>query len=176
MDSYEVFERANRLIRHHGTNDPETLARELGIWIYHFSEPTELLGMYTYQWKHRMIFMNPNISDELYRMVLAHEIGHDQRHRALAGVTAMQDFAMFSAPDAANITEYEANAFAAHLLIGEDEMTSLFRSGYDLDGAASMLNVNPNLLLIKLREMNRMGRRFRLPFDPDAKFLKHTAY
>ena len=83
---------------------------------------------------------------------------------------------MFSAPDAANITEYEANAFAAHLLIGEDEMTSLFRSGYDLDGAASMLNVNPNLLLIKLREMNRMGRRFRLPFDPDAKFLKHTAY
>ncbi|MBQ8724400.1 MAG: toxin, partial [Oscillospiraceae bacterium] len=80
MDSYDIYRQAKALIEMHGTKDPVKLARHMGILLYDEEKLTDLLGMYTYRWKHRIIIMNPHINEILYRMVVAHEIGHDQRH------------------------------------------------------------------------------------------------
>ena len=171
MDSYGIYRQAKALIRRHQTADPRRLAEASGIFVRDVPELTRLLGMYTCWMKRRIIFMNPNISDVLYRMVLGHEIGHDRLHRALAGGAGLREFELFDMND---MVEYEANAFNAHLLIDEDEMEGLFRDGYDLAGAAKMLNVNINLLLIKIQEMNRLGMDLKLPYEPDARFFRHT--
>ena len=68
--------------------------------------------------------------------------------------------------------EYEANAFAAHLLLPDEEVLGLLRSGRSLSETASLMNVGPDLLLIKLTEMERLGTDLRLPFEPDGTFLK----
>lgn len=68
--------------------------------------------------------------------------------------------------------EYEANAFAAHLLIDDDELNSYLQRGYDVAQLASAMNTNINLMLIKLNEMNRMGRNYQLPYIPHADFFK----
>ncbi len=171
MDSYEVYRQANRLVMQYGTRDPVKLAKDMGILVYDVPELTNLLGMYTYRWQHRIILMNPNVNEILYRMVLGHEIGHDLRHRKQAGNGGLREFELF---DMTNIMEYEANASNAHILIDECEMADLFREGYDIAGTAQMLNVNINLLLIKMQEMNRLGMHFKLPYHPDATFFKHT--
>ena len=173
IGSHEIHEKARSLTQHFGTNDPIRLAKEMGIKVYDVPTLTELLGMYVCRWKSRIILMNPNINDVLYRMVLAHEIGHDQLHRELAASGDLREFELFNMVD---MTEYEANAYAAHILIDDDEMMELLRNGYDLAQAASSLRVNINLLLIKTQEMRRMGMDLRLPFDPDAKFFRNTRY
>lgn len=171
MDSWRIYEQANSLIRKHRTNNPLIIAESIGILVYDEPELTGLLGMYTYKMKSRIILMNPNINDILYRMVLGHEIGHDQLHRRLAAGDGFREFVLFEMND---MIEYEANAFNAHLLIDEDEMDELFRDGYDLAETAKLLRVNINLLLIKIQEMNKLGMNLKLPFQPDARFFRHT--
>ncbi|MBQ6943709.1 MAG: ImmA/IrrE family metallo-endopeptidase [Ruminococcus sp.] len=173
MDSYGIYRQTNNLIQKHGTRNPIKLAQSMSIQIYDVPEFTDLLGMYTYRWKHRMIFLNPNVNGILYNMVCGHELGHDLLHRHLAGENGLQEFQLF---DMTDITEYEANAVNAHILIDEDEMVELFKQGYDIAQAASVLRVNINLLLIKVQEMNRLGMDFKLPYTPDAQFFRGTKY
>ena len=54
-------------------------------------------------------------------------------------------------------------------------MDSLFRDGYDLAATAKMLNVNINLLLIKIQEMNKLGMDLKMPYQPDARFFRHAS-
>ena len=163
MKYYEIYKQAKNLIQKYGTNDPVRLAKDMGILVYDVQDLKNLLGMYTCRWKHRIILVNPNINRMLYKMVLAHEIGHDQRHRHLAAAGGLKEFELFNMT---NITEYEANASASHIL----------QDGYDIAAAASMLNVNIHLLLIKIQEMNKLGMDLKLPYSPDAGFLGTTKY
>ena len=119
MDSYSVFKQANSLVRQCGTRDPLKIAKEIGINIYYEDAFTDLLGMYTFRWNHRMMFLNPKMDTRLCRMVAAHEIGHDCRHRDLAKDGALQEFVLFNMKDT---TEYEANAFASHILLDSDQV------------------------------------------------------
>lgn len=83
---------------------------------------------------------------------------------------------LFPLFDMTDITEYEANAVNAHILIDEDEMVELFKQGYDIAQAASVLRVNINLLLIEVQEMNWLGMDFKLPYTPDAQFFRGAKY
>ena len=95
--------------------------------------------MYTFRWNHRMMFLNPKMDTRLCRMVAAHEIGHDCRHRDLAKDGALQEFVLFNMKDT---TEYEANAFASHILLDSDQVYSLAREGYDVVQLSQMLGSN----------------------------------
>lgn len=170
MDSYEVFKRANELVRQCGTRDALRIAEELGIWIYYEDAFKDLLGMYTYRWNHRIMLLNPNMDSYLTQMVGAHEVGHDSLHRDLAKAEGLKEFVLFNMR---NNTEYEANAFAAHLLLDNDEVYSLARQGYDVAEISQTLNSHINLVLIKLLEMNKLGYDFRIPCDPDSRFFRN---
>ena len=69
--------------------------------------------------------------------------------------------------------EYEANAFAAHLIIDDDELICNMKEGYDIVQLSSLMGTNINLMLIKLNEMNRMGWNLNLPYLPNSDFLKN---
>jgi len=102
-------------------------------------------------------------------MTCAHELGHILLHRELlSGQVPLLEYELF---DIQNTAEYEANVFAAELLIDEAELSELIGQEADLVAMASSLNVNVNLLLIRLIELRRAGREFRLPFTPDRKFM-----
>ena len=57
-------------------------------------------------------------------------------------------------------TEYEANAFASHILLDNDEVYSLAKEGYDVFTLSQMIGSDVNLLLIKMQEMNKLGYDF----------------
>lgn len=71
-----------------------------------------------------------------------------------------------------NKMEYEANAFAAHLRIDNEQLFDLLGQGYDVVQLFSIMGTNINLMLIKLNELNRMGWRLNLPYVPRSDFLK----
>lgn len=173
MDSYGIYRQTNNLIQKHGTRNSVKLAESMGIIVYDAPDFTDLLGMYTYRWKHRLIILNPNVNETLYNMVCGHEIGHDMLHRKLAGENELREFELFNMN---SLMEYEANAVNAHILIDENEMIEYFKQGFDIAQVAAMLKVNINLLLIKVQEMNRLGMNFKIPYSPDAQFFRGTKY
>lgn len=170
MDSYQLFKRADQLVRQCETRDALRIAEEIGIWIYYGENFKDLLGMYTNQWNHRLMFLNPNIDQYLAQMVAAHELGHDAMHRDKAKCGGMKEFVLFNMKDN---TEYEANAFAAHILLENDAVYSLARQGCDVAEISQALNSHINLVLIKLLEMNKLGYDFRIPCDPDSRFFRN---
>ena len=155
MDSYALFKQADRLVKDCGTRDALQIAEEIGIKVYYEDSFTDLLGMYTFRWNHRLMFLNPNI---------------DARHRDLAKLQGLKEFVLFNMKDN---TEYEANAFGAHILLDNDEVYSLARQGYDVVQIANALGSDINLMLIKLQEMNKLGYNFNLPYNPDSRFFRN---
>lgn len=168
-----ISTKADQLIKRCQTRDALVIAGEIGIYLHSMDNLESLLGMYTCRYRERHILLNAKMDKPLMQMVCAHEIGHDRLHRRLAaGNRALQEFTLF---DMRSETEYEANAFAAHLCIDDDELTELLRTGVDIVQASAVLGVNVNLTLIKLHEWIRMGRQLDLPYLPQADFLRKIA-
>lgn len=169
----EIYKKARKVVRDSQTKDALKIADDLGIYVKHIDGLKELLGMYCYRHKERHILLNSNMDPITAQMVCAHEIGHDVLHRELAKSTSgLQEFVLF---DMKNELEYEANAFAAHIRIPNEELFELIQNGYDVVQAAPAMDVNINLMLIKMYELNRLGFKLDLPYFPKPDFLKELA-
>lgn len=167
MSDY-IYERAARLIRMCETRDPFRVAKESGIYVRFQNDFTRLKGMYTVMKRNRFIFINAGLPERKQRIVCAHELGHDILHRALAADNALREFMLY---DMTSRPEYEANVFAAHLLLDEKEIMRRARGGYDAYQIAAYMNTDINLMLVKMNEMNRQGYKFNLPYVPHGDFL-----
>lgn len=165
--------------------DPECLSRAMGILLLHEpmgDSPNACKGFYLTQSRAQVITVNSCLPDHLQRVILGHELGHAILHRKAtggrsaaanaSGVSAFHDFALF---DASSTLEYEANIFAADLLIEDDDILELSQDGISFFGAADALSVPPELLDFKLRVLKRKGFRV---IDPPilarGDFLKKT--
>ena len=170
MDSELCHKRAREIIRQVGSRNMLRVARELNIKVLYNENFTTQLGMYFSHWRNRFIFLNANLDDIWQNMVLAHEIGHDQLHRDMAKETQMQEFELFRLNSR---TEYEANAFAAHLLMDTDAVYTELKEGCDEFTLARKMNCNINLVLIKLQEMAKLGYDIRPSDTIDSQFFKN---
>lgn len=165
----EIHRKARDVVRRCGTRDTLEIARRLGIYVHQLDNLQDLLGMYTYRYKERHILLNARCEEMVMQMVCGHEIGHDRLHRQLAkGQGPLPEFVLF---DMRSAPEYEANAFAAHLLIDDAVLLEHLRQGCDVTQLAALLGTNINLMLVKLNEMNRMGWQLNLPYVPRGDFL-----
>ena len=168
MNPRNCYELAQQALALSDRRDVHEIADGLGIDVLYEDDYHDLLGMYYANWGHRFIFLNNRLDDIWQRMVLAHEIGHDQLHRDLARAS-LQEFNLFQMN---NRTEYEANAFAAHLLMSSDDVYSRLQEGCDVMTLAKEQNVNINLMLIKLQEMAALGYDLRVSDCGDSHFFR----
>ena len=169
IDSFYIYSKANEIVKQTDTRNPMQIASDTGIMLRYSDELDQLLGLYTYRWKHRIILLNDKMDDIMARMVCAHELGHDHLHRDLAKGDGLKEFVLFNMKDN---TEYEANAFAAHILLDDNDVYELSKENYDLEKKKKKLNVNVNLMLIKLIELNKIGHKFRVPCEADSYFFR----
>ena len=88
----------------------------------------------------------------------------------LPKASGLQEFTLF---DMRNETEYEANAFRAHLRIDDEELIDLMKQCCDWYNS-SIMKINVNLLLNKLNVLNRMRWQLNLPYVPHADFLRNV--
>lgn len=156
------------LIREYGTRDPFQIAFLMDVAVK-FINTRRQKGLCAVFDGYPFIFINQNLSEQMQRMTCAHELGHILLHKdILAGNVPLLEYELF---DIRNSTEYEANVFAADLLIDEAELQELVTEGGDVVSIASALDINVNLLLIKLIEMRRDGKELQVPFTPERGFL-----
>ena len=162
----------SKLISRYGTRDPFRICREKGIEIMYRDDFIGQKGAFSLMLNVPFIFINNNLSDEMKRIVCAHELGHAMLHRKICQKRKNQTIYEYEIFDIRNSTEYEANIFAANLLIDEDEMNEYISYGYDIVQTARAMNLNVNLLLIKQHEMNGRGKMlYKLPDLPRRNFL-----
>ncbi|MFI3174587.1 MAG: ImmA/IrrE family metallo-endopeptidase [Bacillota bacterium] len=165
----KIYEKAMKIMNSSGSCDMKKLAKSLGITVYFENDYKNLMGMYTAAFKRRTIFINANLDENLTQLVLAHEIGHDALHRDLARKNTFQEFKLFRMKDN---TEYEANAFASHLLLDTEEFIALSKQGYTISEIANCMNTEINMALIKQNELAELGYHLKKPDYTKSDFLK----
>lgn len=74
------------------------------------------------------IILHDYILNTSKKIVCAHELGHDSMHRHLAQNNYLKEFMLY---DMKSKPEYEANMFAAELLLDDDEVNTALQMGYD---------------------------------------------
>ena len=138
---------ADELAHRHETRNPFEIARAEGISVVSCPDFKKLKGMYKVILDRRFVFLNAALSRREARMVLAHELGHDALHREMAESNVVQDFFLL---DMTLKPEYEANLFAANLLISAEKLEEVMRNGADVEDAARLFHVTPEYVRLKL--------------------------
>lgn len=161
-----IIRRADALVRSTGTRDPERIAEALGIIVMDVNFEKQK-GLYKVILRNRFIFIKSDLSEVMRRIVLLHEIGHDQLHRHLDDV--FQEFQIFDM--SRNAMEYEANLFAAQIALPDEEILEYIRSGYDAAQIAMAMASDINLVALKVSELSRRGYTFQ-NVDHRSDFLK----
>ena len=163
-----ILQIPEKLIKRYGTRDPFETANMLGYSVK-FINTKKQKGFCKILLNNFFIFINENMSPQMQRMTCAHELGHLLLHRdVLKRELFLAEMEIFDITDQ---KELEANEFAASLLIDDEELLQLLREEYDVVTAASMLDVNVNMLMVKLLVMKNNGYSFDLPFSPKAGFM-----
>ena len=125
----DIRKKVQQLIRRHGTNDPERLARTMGVNVIYIDLGGSVYGTYLKYKRVKTILIDAERTPEhLRRFVLAHELGH-------AVCTPDANTSWISAYTLALNTdriEREANTFAVELLlpdsfIRENEGCSIYQ-------------------------------------------------
>ena len=75
-----IEERVQRIINEYHSNDPEEIARGMGIRLYERSDFQQLGGMVARVAGKTCIFLNASLEEPRRRIILAHELGHTLLH------------------------------------------------------------------------------------------------
>lgn len=144
----EIRKSAADAVRQYGTRDPFTLAREMHIELL-VRELGTLKGFYKDVYGTPFIFLSRHLSRGEATLVCAHELGHHLLHRRFAAF-GFEEVSVFSP---ASRREYEANLFAAELLLDTKEVFDAARAGCTAAQIAAELGADVRLVELKLAAM-----------------------
>lgn len=161
-----IIDAAEDVIRRTMSRDPFEICRELDIKIrYH--ELGSIKAYYFCQSRIKNIVINSSADENIKKVLCAHELGHAILHDEIVRDGAFHEITLF---DATTPTEYEANLFAAELLISDEDI--LDRKNDSIFHIASTLRVPKELVDFKCRIMKARGHDIHVPELSDSRFLK----
>lgn len=133
------------LLGKYETNEPTELCDHLGIHItYEFLGEQDLLGYYINSGNYKFIVVHDGLDYYDQRVVIAHELGHALLHPELNTSFLKQN--TFQSIDK---YEYQANVFAAHLLLPDDFEKDVEFEGMTVEQIAEMVGMPVNYINYK---------------------------
>ena len=161
------------LKRDFADNDPFQIVKSMGIILLFEGmgkAKNACKGFFLVKYGQPSITINSDLPKMTQKIICAHELGHAVLHSQKLGMESFHDFTLF---DAASVAEYEANVFAAELLLKDEDVFELLNDATSFFGVASILRVPPELLDFKFRVLKRKGYQFvEPPYQSDSKFLR----
>ena len=149
----------SRLVKRCGTRDPFEIAADIGVEVMFCDNFGPLKGMYRVIKRNRFIFINNQLSEQMQRIVCAHELGHDQLHRELAQNSPLREFVIY---DMKSKPEYEANIVASEILLDSDEVLDyIYNYHYTAEQIASAMYTDINLVALKIAHLATLGYNLR---------------
>ena len=169
MKCDSIHRQVEHLIQKYQTRDPLELLEALGVIVGETSQYHKLKGYCFASCQTVYTMLSSFLSDGEKRIVAGHELGHIILHRNELKLAPMLDEKLYNMVDE---TEYQANLFAADLLISDQDVAELAKNE-DLDyfSFCSALEVTPELMSFKLYSLIHRGQRYNMPLDPDSRFL-----
>lgn len=158
-----------RLIDKYDESDPFQLCQSLGILVLFEKFSNNLKGYFFLQSRIKIIVINANLPKELQKVICAHELGHAILHKELAAKGTLNDLVLF---DNTSKPEFEANLFAAELLISDEAVTELLNDDLSFFSVARILSVPAELLDFKFRILKHKGYRLEAQLYTPGDFLK----
>lgn len=173
MSLDHIRQEVTRLKEQYEEQQPLDLCRALDILILFAPmgrQATACKGFYLCQSRIRSITINSDLTPDIQRIIAAHELGHAVLHSHSGQIKAFHDFQLF---DQTSVLEYEANIFAADLLMTDSDVLACLNDDISFFDAAALLHVPPELLDFKFRMMKRQGYRLLdSPLTAKSTFLK----
>ena len=162
---------AGKLTRRLHTRNPYEICDALGIRIRLKDLGHDIKAYYYYQSRIRNIVLNTRVSETIRRILVAHELGHDRLHKDIALLKGFQEIELF---DMTLPAEYEANLFAAELIIDDDVLLALLNDDdKSFFGVARELYIPADLLDFKFRILKHKGYRIEAPYIASGNYLKN---
>lgn len=170
-----IINKVHKVIKHTGTRDPEEICDSLGYAVRYLNLERRIKAYYLYISRIHNIIIDSNINEAYIKILIAHELGHLFLHRDVAVPNCFSETDIFSKTNL-NIKEYEANLFAAELLLDDDvvweELQTNELTYYQI---AQKLGVPVSLMEFKLVMLNSKGYIMtNLPTTRDD-FLKYES-
>ncbi|MBQ8331869.1 MAG: ImmA/IrrE family metallo-endopeptidase [Clostridia bacterium] len=169
-----ISERVCALTRRYGTRDPFQLCDALHIGVKYKELGRQLKAFFFYQSRIKTIVLNAETDKIIHKILCAHELGHAILHTdMLSAMKSLHEVELF---DTSKLTEYEANIFAAELLISDEDLLELLNTTeYSFFQVASLLYVPMELLDFKFRILKSKGYKIEAPYLAQSDFLKNIA-
>ena len=151
---------ADKVVRESDSRNPTKIARLNGILIRTVDDWEEQSGAYIEMMRQPIIYVAGRLDSVKKAIVIAHELGHHFLHRKEASQAGgFREFKIFDM--ALNRMEYEANIFAAQLILPDDEVMDYVYQGYDVSQIARAMNSDINLVALKVSSYIKEGLPFR---------------
>ena len=115
MDNKQIKRLVSYYCKKFNTRNPFELADYLGV-LYQIGN-ISCSGCYMFLKNHRYIFLNQNLEEHEQKMVMAHELGHALLHKKQNCYFIRSKTLLLNSK-----IENEANLFAAHLLISDEDI------------------------------------------------------
>ena len=169
MSRLYVYQKTEKLVRKYGTRDPFELLDAMHVQVRFYFDLHSTNGFSRYFLRQYFVGINGNLPKEEQRIVAAHELGHIVLHAEALRNSPLFDTAVY---DKRSGTEYEANLFAADLLLRDDDVVEAAgRPEADLGSLCLSLGAAPGLMSFKLRSMYARGLGIPLLTECDSRFL-----
>ncbi|MBQ8093710.1 MAG: ImmA/IrrE family metallo-endopeptidase [Clostridia bacterium] len=172
MSAETIAEQADALKNKYAGLNLDEICGELGIVIRYHSmgqAPGACKGFFIRRFEVSCIMVNADLPDHLQRVILAHEMGHACLHAELAEASDFIDLSLYGNND---VCEYEANMFAAEMLLSDEDVLELIQQGLPLDRIAGEMGVPKEMVDYKARILEKKGYPVRPVLYADSSFLK----
>lgn len=136
-------DKAVKMIKKYGTNDPFKIAVEKGITLLY--EPLgKTLGYYNCYKRIQFIHINNSLNERMQKFVCAHELGHALLHRD-SNTSFLKANTFYSI----DRIEVEANTFAVELLLTDETIYKYKDSNLSINEVASIYGVPEEVAHLK---------------------------
>ena len=165
-----VVNQVEALVKKVGSRDPYIICNTLDYKLHYLDLKQRLKAYYFYQSRINNIIIDENVIELFRPILIAHELGHSVLHREIAMMSGFQELEVLEKRSDKPM-EYEANLFAAELLL-EDETVLKLLNEYTFFETASILNVPAALLDFKFAILKTKGYRINDLQIAKSHFLK----
>lgn len=169
MRSIYIHEEVEKLILRFQSRDPFEILEGLKVVVGESDRYKKLKGYCFISCKTIYVMISSFLTEEEKRIVAAHELGHIILHRDHLKLAPMKDDCIYNMM---NNTEYQANIFAAELLVADEIIeNTVKKDNMDYFGACSRLYISPELMSFKLYSLVQRGHDYNIPFTFQSNYL-----
>lgn len=169
MGNSYIYKEVERLVRKFKTRDPFEILDGMNVVVGETNRYQKLKGYCFMSCQTIYIMISSFLTEEEKKIVAAHELGHIILHRSQLKMAPMKDDVLYNMTDN---TEYEANLFAADLLLEDEEIAAMTKyEDLNYFGFCSSLNASPELMSFKLYSLIKRGENYHMPIEIQSNFL-----